>query len=267
MEKDNEDISITRQCELLNLSRSSFYYETAKENNYNLELMRKIDEIYTREPSYGSRRIAALLKRDGYSANRKRIKRLMNKMGIEAVYPKPKTTNPNKENNKYQYLLKNIKIDKPCLVWCSDITYIRLREGFIYLTVVMDWYSRYVISWSTSITLEAYFCIEALEKALLTSQPDIFNTDQGSQYTCSEFINILKQKEIRISMAGKGRCFDNIFVERLWRSLKYEEVYVKDYESVMEAQSQIGEYFLRYNNSRPHQSLGYRTPAEVHFSF
>jgi len=228
--------------------------------------MNLIDEQYTQEPCFGSRRITACLKRQGYKVNRKRVIRLMRKMGLEAIYPKPKTSISNKEHKKYPYLLKGLTIDRPCQVWCSDITYIRMKGGFIYLTVVMDWYSRYVISWEISISLEIYFCIQVLEKALLDDQPVIFNTDQGSQYTSPQFTEILHNRNIQISMAGKGRCFDNIFVERLWRSVKYEEVYIKDYQNVPEAICEIGKYFQRYNTLRPHQSLGYKTPEEVHFS-
>jgi len=262
-----QEISIAHQWELIGLPRSSYYYTPAQEDAYNLQLMNLMDEEFTRDPSYGSRRLTAWLRRQGHQVNRKRVGRLMRKMGLEAIYPKPKKTSEgNKEHKKYPYLLKNLAIDRPNFVWCSDITYVRMKGGFIYLTVVMDWYSRYVISWEISNTLEVYFCIDALQKALASGQPKIFNSDQGSQYTSPQFTDILHSREVRISMAGKGRCFDNIFVERLWRSFKYEEVYTKDYETVPEAIAEIGKYFRRYNTERLHQSLGYRTLQEVDFS-
>lgn len=226
--------------------------------------MNLIDEEYTRDPSYGSRRLTAWLRREGHEVNRKRVIRLMRKMGIEAIYPKPKTSKSHSEHKKYPYLLKNIKVERSDQAWCSDITYVRMRHGFIYLTVVMDWFSRYVISWRVSISLESDFCIDALQEALTTARPEIFNSDQGVQYTSNKFTDILKAKEVKISMAGKGRCFDNIFVERLWRSFKTEEVYVKDYADVKEAKSEIAKYFTRYNTRRLHQSLEYRPPLEVY---
>lgn len=228
--------------------------------------MNLIDELYTRDPSFGARRLTQMLRRKGYEVNTKRTARLMKKMGIEAIYPKPKkTTISSSEDKKYPYLLRNLEIDKPCYVWCSDITYVRLRKGYIYLTAVMDWFSRYVVSWETSISLEADFCVRALEKALEENIPVIFNTDQGSQYTSKEFIETLRDRGVKISMSGKGRCFDNIFIERLWRSVKQEEIYIKDYQDVAEAVHELGKYFERYNRVRPHQSLGYKTPEEVHF--
>lgn len=249
------------------MAKSSLYYKPAEMSSLEQKLMNLMDEIFTEEPSFGSRRLTTMLKRSGYEVNRKRVSRLMKIMGIEAIYPKPKKTSiSNPEHKKYPYLLKNLQIDRPCFVWASDITYIRMRQGFIYLTVVMDWFSRYVVSWEVSISLESDFCVEALERALRLDKPKIFNTDQGSQYTSTSFIGVLSREEIEISMCGKGRCFDNIFVERLWRSVKQEEVYVKDYRDVQEAVKELGEYFEKYNQRRPHQALDYKTPAEVHFS-
>ena len=225
-----------------------------------------IDQQYLKTPFYGSRRMTALLNKSGYHVNRKRVQRLMRIMGIEAIYPKPKTTHSKKEHFKYPYLLKGLEITFPNHVWSSDITYVRLERGFIYLTAIIDWYSRYVLSWSLSNTLESRFCVETLEEALEIGTPSIFNTDQGAQYTAQSFLNPLKAKEIKISMDSKGRAIDNVFIERLWRSLKYEEVYLRSYRSISEAETAIEDYFRFYNQERLHQSLGYKTPENVYFN-
>jgi len=267
MEPENKDISIKRQCELLSLSRSSYYKQPKGESDGDMSLMNAIDEIYTRLPFYGSRRIAKELRREkGIVVNRKRVQRLMRKMGLEAIYPRPNLSKANKEHKKYPYLLRGIEIKRPNQVWSSDITYIRIERGFMYLTVVMDWYSRSVLSWRLSNTLDSSFCVEALEEALrLYGKPEIFNTDQGSQYTSEAFTKVLLDEGIKISMDGKGRALDNVFVERLWRSVKYEEVYLKSYSTVQEVRSGLKEYFSFYNQQRLHQSLDYRAPMEVYF--
>lgn len=257
-------LSIERQCELLGLTRSSYYYVAQGENPYNLELMRLIDEQYTRRPFFGVRRMTDHLHRQGHLVNHKRIERLMRLMGLEALYPKPKTSQAHAEHRKYPYLLRGLVIDRPDQVWCSDVTYIRLVRGFLYLVAVMDWYSRYVLAWRLSNTLDASFCVEALAEALSRGQPEIFNTDQGVQFTSTGFTSRLEDAQVRISMDGRGRCFDNIMVERLWRSVKYEEVYLKDYQQVRDARDGLGTYFPFYNLERGHQSLGYRTPYEVY---
>lgn len=262
----NDDVlSMRYQCELLGLNRSGLYYEPAGESPENLALMNRIDEIFMAHPFYGSRRITVVLNREeSTEVNRKRTQRLMRLMGIEAVYPKPRLTVADKQHEKYPYLLSELEVVAPDQVWASDITYIRMHRGFLYLTAVLDWYSRYVLAWRLSNTLDSSFCIEALEDALALSAPEIFNSDQGSQYTSKDFTKVLKSAGVRISMDGKGRAFDNIFVERLWRSLKYEEVYLKDYEAVREAEEGINTYFAFYNNDRPHQSLDDMTPAEMY---
>ena len=257
-------LSIARQCDLLGLARSSYYYVAQGEGPYNLLLMRLIDEQYTRRPFFGIRRMTDYLRRQGYAVNHKRVQRLMRLMGLEAIYPKPKTSRPHVQHRKYPYLLRGLVIDRPDQVWCSDVTYIRLAAGFLYLVCVMDWYSRFVLSWRLSNTLDAGFCVTALEEALSRGQPEIFNTDQGVQFTSSGFTSVLEQAQVRISMDGRGRCFDNIMVERLWRSVKYEEVYLKDYQQVREASDGLGAYFRFYNTERGHQSLDYRTPNEVY---
>lgn len=226
--------------------------------------MRRIDELYTEWPFYGSRKITAHLKVEGQAVNRKRVSRLMRVMGIEAIYQKPRTTKSAPEHRKYPYLLRGLKIERPNQVWATDITYIRLRQGFIYLVAVMDWFSRYVLSWRLSNTLDSSFCIEALQEALQRAgPPEIFNSDQGSQFTSTDFTDCLKAAGVSISMDGRGRAVDNIFVERLWRSVKYEEVYLKDYLTMGEAASNLGGYFSFYDNVRLHQALDYRTPVAV----
>jgi putative transposase len=250
----------------LNLSRSSFYYEPAAVDEYNLLLMRLIDEQYTQTPFYGIRRMTACLRAIGHKVSRKRIRRLMRLMGLEAIYPKPNLSRAvANESVKYPYLLKGLVIQKPNHVWSTDITYIRLKQGFVYLVAVIDWFSRYVLSWEISNSLDTCFCLSALEKAFHNGVPEIFNSDQGSQFTSEAFINSLQTSGIRISWDGRGRAMDNIFVERLWRSVKHEEVYLKDYANVPEAISGLDRYFKFYNIQRPHQSLGYKTPEQIFF--
>lgn len=266
VDPDDQAISIVRQCELIGLARSTWYWEPGTESPENLQLMRWLDEQYTSTPFYGIRRMKEWLRREkGVVVNRKRVARLLRLMGLEAIYPKPRLSQAAPGHVKYPYLLRYLKIDRPGQVWCSDITYIRLTAGFVYLVVVLDWHSRYIVSWELSNTLDEAFCVSALERALRRGRPDIFNTDQGSQFTGCAFIDTLKTAEVRISMDGVGRCLDNVFVERFWRSLKYEEVYLKDYTDVGVARSHLGNYMPFYNDERPHQSLGYRTPTEVHF--
>jgi len=258
-------LSISRQCELLGLSRASYYYRSERDDRYNQRLMNLIDEQFTRLPFYGVERMTAWLNRQGHSVNVKRIRRLMRRMGLEAIYPKPRLSLSSQEHKRYPYLLSELIIDRPNQVWCADITYIRMLYGFIYLVAIMDWFSRYILAWETSTTLETAFCVQALEKALRTSKPEIFNTDQGVQFTSVEFIEHLQAAGIRISMDGRGRVYDNIFVERLWRTVKYEEVYLHDYSMVSEARDGLKSYFLFYNGERLHTSLGNRTPYEVYF--
>jgi len=265
IEPKNKKITIARQCELLHISRSSYYYISGKDDQYNQLLMNLIDEQYTRTPFYGVAKMTAWLRRQSHLVNHKRVRRLMRTMGLEAIYPKPNLSKASPEHKKYPYLLKNIVIDHPDQVWSTDITYIRMQQGFIYLVAIMDWYSRYVLTWDISITLDAGFCIETLKRALQFSQPEIMNTDQGVQFTSTAYTGILEGKAIQISMDGRGRAFDNIFVERLWRSVKYEEVYLHQYVTVSEARHNLEKYFQFYNTERIHESLGYRTPYEVYF--
>lgn len=265
MERDHPHLSIRRQCELLGLNRSSFYYRPATESALNLELMRLLDEQYMRTPFYGWPRMTAYLRRCGYSVNPKRVRRLMRLMGIQAIYPQPKTTQPGGAEHKvYPYLLRNLTITRPDQVWSADITYLPMHQGFMYLVAIMDWYSRYVLTWRLSNTLDGLFCVQVLQEALERGRPEIFNTDQGVQFTALSFTGLLQEAGIRISMDGRGRALDNIFIERLWRSLKYEDIYLKAYETVPALEEGLGGYFCFYNHERPHQALGYRTPAEVY---
>ena len=257
-------LSVTRQCELLNLSKGGLYYESVGVDPYDLELMDQIDRQFLKTPFYGSRRMTAALKVLGYEINRKRIQRIMREMGIEAIYPKPNLSEPRKEHKKYPYLLTEVDINRSNQVWGSDITYIRISDGFIYLMAILDLYSRFVLAWRLSTSLEAQFCLDALEEAMKKGLPEIFNTDQGAQFTSEEWIEKLLSKGVKISMDSKGRAIDNIFVERLWRSVKYEEVYLKSYSSVREARESLDKYFMFYNNERLHQSLGYQPPREVY---
>jgi putative transposase len=258
------DLSIRRQCELLGVNRAGLYYEPRGENEENLHVMRLLDEQYMRTPFFGRRRMKVWLQDQGYQVNPKRITRLMERMGIAAIYPKPKLSVPGEGHTIYPYLLEGVAVKCVNQVWSTDITYIRMAHGFVYLVAVMDWFSRFVLSWALSVSMEVPFCIEALEKAFRWGQPEIFNSDQGSQFTSEKFLGELKGRQIRVSMDGRGRCLDNIFIERLWRSLKYEEVYLREYRQVPEARAGIGRWFQFYNYERPHQSLGYRTPAAVY---
>lgn len=265
MESANKMISVSRQCELFGLNRSSYYYRSERDDSYNEYLMRLIDEQYTKTPFFGVPKMTAWLCRQGHWVNEKRIRRLMRIMGLFAIYPKPRLSKSYPEHKKYPYLLKGVTIDHADQVWCSDITYIRLLHGFVYLVVIMDWFSRYILSWELSITLEKEFCVDALKRALLISKPEVFNSDQGPQYTSEDFIEVLKKGDIRISMDGRGRLYDNIFVERLWRTVKYEEVYLHDYLNVPVARERLANYFDFYNDERPHASLEYQTPKEVYY--
>jgi len=266
MEPGHRQLSVRRQCELLGLSRSSLYYVSCGETTYNEQLMRLIDEQYLRTPFYGVDKMTAWLRREGHAVNCKRIRRLMRQMGLEAIYPRAKRglSVPDKEHKIYPYLLRDVIITRPNQVWAADITYVRMYRGWLYLMAIMDWFSRYVIAWEVSVTLEADFCVTALQRALRRSRPEIFNTDQGSQFTGRDFIAPLQKAGVQISMDGKGRVFDNIFVERLWRTVKVEEVYLRDYQTVAEAILSLGRYFAFYNHERLHQALGYRTCAEVY---
>ena len=266
IEKDNSEISISRQCELLSLSRSTVYYKNVEKDDSNIKLMNIIDEIYTESPFYGRRRITKHLNKVlAIDINVNKVRRLMKVMGIEAIYPKKNLSMQNSQHKKYPYLLSGVDICRVNQVWSTDITYIRLKQGFVYLCAVIDWYSRYVLSWKLSNTMETTFCLEALVDALKLGKPDIFNTDQGSQFTSHEFTNALLSNEIKISMDGKGRVFDNIFVERLWRSVKYENIYPNSYETYLDTRSGLLKYFNFYNNDRLHQSLNYETPKSVYF--
>ena len=257
--------SVRRQCEILRINRSSLYYERSAPDAEELALMRRLDELHLEFPFYGSRRMAQELRDDGLLVNRKRVQRLMRIMDIEAIAPKPDTSRPAPEHPVYPYLLRNLSVARVNQVWAADITYIPLAHGFAYLVAIMDWYSRRVLSWRLSNTLESTFCVEALREALSQfGVPEIFNTDQGSQFTDKAFTSVLLERGVKISMDGKGRCIDNIFVERLWRSLKYEEVYLNLYDNLVEARVGIGRYWRFYNERRKHQSLGYQTPASFY---
>ena len=257
-------LSIAVQCRLLKVARSTLYYRPVPVSTDDLAVMRRMDELHVAYPFYGSRRLAAALRRDGWLVNRKRIKRLMQVMALETIYQKPSTSRGNPDHKVYPYLLRGLVIDRANQVWCADITYIPMAKGFVYLVAVMDWFSRRVLAWRVSISLDTTFCVEALQEALERhGQPDIFNTDQGVQFTSAEFLAELEVRGVRISMDGKGRYLDNIFIERLWRSLKYEEVFIKAYGSLAEARRGIGGWLAFYNDERPHQALSYRTPREV----
>lgn len=254
-----------RQCELTGLARSSLYYVPVEESIEDLELMRQIDEQYTRTPFYGSRRMVVELRKLGWIVNRKRVQRLMRQMGLEAIYPKPRLSKPAPGQKIYPYLLRGVKIDRPNQVWSTDITYVRLRGGFVYLVAILDWYSRYVLSWEVSMTLDTSFCLSALDWALTKGKPQIFNSDQGAQFTSVDFTDRLTEEGIRISMDGRGRALDNVFVERLWRTVKWEEIYLKDYTDVTDAIDNLSRYFPFYNAERPHQALSYQTPETVFY--
>ena len=259
------ELSLSRQCRLLSISRSSFYYTAKGESPENLALMRRIDELYLKHPFYGSRQMARQLRRDGVCAGRHRVRRLMRLMGLEAIYQAPRTSAPHPAHRIYPYLLKGMAIDRPNQVWCADITYIPVQRGFLYLVAIMDWATRHVLAWRLSNTIDARFCVEALNDALVRyGTPEIFNTDQGSQFTSADFTGVLKDAEVAISMDGRGRCMDNIFIERLWRSLKYEAVYLHEFVDGFRAERVIGEWIDFYNTERPHSALAGQTPAEAY---
>jgi len=265
IDPDHPELSIVRQCELVATSRSGFYYQPAGETPLNLELMRLIDRQFLETPWYGSRQMARHLRREGYPVGRKRVRRLMAKMGLEPIYQRPRTTVPHPEHQIYSYLLRDMVIERPNQVWCADITYIPMRRGFLYLVAVMDWASRKVLSWRVSNTMEADFCIEALEEALERfGKPEIFNTDQGSQFTSPQFTGVLRAAGVRISMDGRGRWMDNVFIERLWRSLKYECIYIHAFESGSALRAGLREWIGYYNARRPHSTLAGRTPDEAY---
>ena len=266
MEPTHEQITIERQCELLGLTRSMWYYQPKAEDPEDLCLMNLMDEQFLKTPFFGVLRMTEWLKKKlKEPINPKRVRRLLRKMGLMAVYPKPNLSKPTPGHKIYPYLLRGLEITRPNQVWSTDITYIRLAGGFVYLVAIIDWHSRYVLSWGVSVTLESGFCLEALDEAIrLYGKPDIFNSDQGCQFTSTEFTDRLKAEGIRISMDGRGRALDNIFIERLWRSVKYEEVYLHDYVTVPEAILGLKKYFLFYNSERQHQSLDYQTPQEVY---
>ena len=266
IETDHPHISIARQCDLVGLARSSYYYIAEGETAENLHLMRLLDEQYTRTPFYGVRRMTVWLRQQGYRVNPKRVARLLHTMGLETLYPKPRLSQTHPEHRVYPYLLRGVPITRVNQVWSTDITYIRLHAGFVYLVAVMDWFSRYVLSWAVSITMDVGFCLEALEQALGMATPDIFNSDQGAQFTSADFTGRLETAGVKISMDGRGRALDNVFVERLWRTVKYEEVYLQDYGTPREAIQGLERFFQLYNRQRPHQALGYQTPAIVYFS-
>jgi putative transposase len=256
--------SVRQQCELLSLNRSTWYYPAATESTENLCLMRLIDEQYLQRPFFGSRRMAVWLQSVGHVVNRKRVQRLMRLMGIEALYPKPRTTQSNPQHRVFPYLLRDVAIVRPDQVWSTDITYVPMPRGFMYLTAVIDWYSRYVLSWELSNSLEGSFCQEVLEAALAQGRPEIFNTDQGVQYTATAFTSRLQQAGVLVSMDGRGRALDNVFVERLWRSVKYECLYLHGFATVPALVQGLRDYFDFYRHQRPHQALDYCTPAEVY---
>ena len=266
VQRSHRRLSVTRQCKLLGISRTSVSYRRKPTAQTDLELMAAMDRQYLETPYYGSRRMRAWLQTQGHCVNRKRVRRLMRVMGLVALYQRPRTSKPLPTAPKHPYLLRELTITRPDQVWAADSTYIPMAKGFLYLVAVMDWYSRKVLAWRLSNTLDSAFCVDALEEALSKGTPEICNTDQGAQFTSEVFTGLLKQHGVRISHDGKGRFMDNIFVERLWRSLKYEEVYLKAYSSVSEARVGIGTYLWRYNEQRPHQALRYKTPAEVYRS-
>jgi putative transposase len=263
VDRQYPSLSIKRQCTLLNISRSGLYYQPKGISEEDLALMKLIDRQYLTTPFYGARKIAAWLKSQGYLVNRKRVRRMMRLMGLKAIYRRPRMSKPAPGHRIYPYLLGGLKITRPNQVWAADITYIPMARGFLYLVAIIDWYSRYVLSWRLSNTLDAGFCVEALDEALGKGRPDIFNTDQGAQFTSEAFTGLLEKHGVRISMDGKGSYNDNLFIERLWRTVKYEEVYLKAYQDGRDARIGLGNYFRFYNTERPHQALGYRTPAEV----
>ena len=264
IDHDSKDFSVREQCRILGINRSGLYYEARPLTKETLKIMRLLDEEHTRHPFYGVPKMTEFLRRKGYRVGRDRVRTLLRSMGLEAVYPKPKTSIKAKDHKIYPYLLKDVEVIRPNQVWSADLTYIRLEEGFVYLAAIVDWYSRYLISWRVSNTMDTNFCVEALEEALKYVRPEIFNTDQGSQFTSMAFTGILEKNGISISMDAKGRVFDNIFIERLWRTVKYENIYIKDYKTIPDLKTGLIEYFDFYNGERYHQNLDYKTPWEVY---
>ena len=264
IDRDHQQLSLVRQCILLDVSRASVYYRSVPTRAEDLELMALMDRQYLKTPFYGSRKMKAWLLQQGYLVSRKRVRRLMRLMGLEAIYRRPNTSKPAPGHRIFPYLLKGVEVNRVDQVWAADITYIPMAKGFLYLVAIMDWHSRHVLAWKLSNTMDTSFCVAALGEALGKGRPEIFNTDQGSQFTSEAFTQTLQEQRVQVSMDGKGRYLDNIFVERLWRSIKYEEVYLKAYQTVAEARTGINAYLEFYNRQRPHQALGYRTPAEVY---
>lgn len=268
IDEDMNGLSVRRQCNLLEISRAGLYYDPKPETPFNLKLMRLIDEEYLRHPFLGVAKMTHHLRMLGHRVNPKRVRRLLRQMGLMAIYPKPNLSQQNKAHERYPYLLRGQQINRPNQVWSTDITYIRTRNGFCYLTAIIDWASRYVIGWSLSNSLEGTFCEDLLRESLRTSQPEIFNTDQGAQFTAKGFLDVMRvehaEKNIRISMDGKGRALDNVFIERLWRSVKYEDIFLQDYESINDVRAGLKRYFEYYNFERPHMALGMRTPAAIY---
>ncbi len=266
VEPTNKKIGIANQCRVLSINRSTFYYKKKPVKPENLDLMRQIDQQYLEHPSFGSRSMRRFLERKGNKINRKRVQRLMRQMGIEAIYPKPRTSIPNPEHKKYPYLLRKMTINSPNKVWAADITYVPMRRGFMYLVAIMDWHSRKVLSWRVSNTLESDFCVSALEDAIDNyGKPEIFNTDQGTQFTSKSFIGVLKSNHIQISMDGRGRCLDNVFIERLWWTVKYHYLYLWAFENGAALRKGLQKWFRFYNQDRSHQALDEMTPDEVYF--
>lgn len=263
MVSSSDDLSVKKQCELLSIPRSTYYYQPIPESNYNLLLMKEIDLQYLKKPYYGRRLMTGHLRKQGFEVGEKRVSRLMKTMGLEAIYPKKKKMQWSVKYATFPYLLKGLCIPCQNFAWGTDITYIPLRGGYIYLVAVLDLFSRYVVSWKLSNSLESEFCLEAVTEAFSIVKPNIINSDQGSQYTSRAYVELVQNNGVNISMSGKGRCWDNILVERFWRSLKYEEVHISDYQSIRDAEECLGEYIHIFNNERPHSKLGYNTPAEV----
>ena len=265
IELGHPELSVRRQCALLGIARSGLYYEPVGPSPEDLTLMRLLDEQYTRTPFYGVRKMTRWLHSLGYGVDVKRVRRVLRLMGLEAIYPKPRLSFNGTEHRKFPYLLGGLAIQRPNQVWAADITYLRLRHGFAYLVAIMDWFSRYVLSWEVSNTLEADFCVSALDAALRVARPEISNTDQGSQFTSEDYLGRLEGAGVKISMDGRGRFLDNIFVERLWRTVKYEDIYTHDYETVADARTGLRRFFPFYNDERFHQSLDYQTPAQIYW--
>ena len=267
VEPKHEELSIERQCQLLQLNRSSYYYQAKESSDEELKMLRLLDEQYLKTPFYGSRKMTRYLREQGYLVNRKRVQRLMRKLGLQTIYPKKKTSAPDKGHKIYPYLLRELKIVCSNQVWCTDITYIPVRKGHFYLVAIMDWYSRKTLSWRISNTMEVDFCLEALSEALCNyGKPEIFNSDQGSQFTSNKFTEKLKEREIKISMDGRGRCHDNIFIERLWRSIKYELIYLIEFNNGKHLKEEVKRWFKWYNSERFHQALDYQTPDIVYWA-